>query len=294
MVKVSGGGTSAKGVVAHFKYLNRRPEFEIETDDGEHLQGRRLVKNLVEEWDLELDAAEVSSRFGFRRAALLNDLEAMAYSVRVLTSDELQVLQEGQVNPAGNMAVIAAGTGLGEALLHRVGDRYVPSATEGGHADFAARSDREIDLVRDLRSRFGRVEVERVISGRGLLHLYAFTHRGACAAGIDLDDPGAAAAISAAALSHACAECEAALGMFVDAYGAEAGNLGLRTVATGGVYVGGGIAPKILPALTSGAFMRAFRAKPPLDELLGRMPVQIILNPETGLLGAAVFAAANA
>src|SRR5262245_11636621 len=237
-----------------------------------------------------VDGVRVRSTFGFR-VKLLNDLEAMAYSIPVLQSDEVSVLQEGAPIVGGNIALIAAGTGLGEALLHSVDGRYIASPTEAGHADFGARTERELALVRELTPRFGRVDVERVISGRGLLVVHTFTHKQACAAGVDAEDPDAPAVISQAALERRCADCVAALDMFVEAYGAEAGNLGLRSVATGGVFVGGGIAPKILPALTAGSFMRAFRAKEPLDELVGRMPVKVILNAKAGLLGAAVYAA---
>jgi glucokinase len=192
------------------------------------------------------------------------------------------------------MALIAAGTGLGEALLHNVDGRFIPSPSEGGHADFPARNEREITLTRYLLARYGRADVEHVISGRGFLNLFRVTHDQPCAAGIDPDHPDtvdAPAEISAAALTRRCAACVEVLDMFVDAYGAEAGNLALRAVATCGVFVGGGIAPKILPALTTGAFMRAFREKPPLDVMLRAMPVKVILNPEAGLLGAAVYAA---
>ena len=169
--------------------------------------------------------------------------------------------------------------------------RFIPSPSEGGHADFAARTEREIALLRDLAARYGRAEVEHVVSGRGLLNIHRVTHASACAASIDLDDPDAPAAISQAALDRRCRGCVDALDLFVEAYGAESGNLALRTVATGGVYIGGGIAPKILPALTTGAFMNAFRAKAPFQPMLERMPVRVILNAEAGLLGAAVFAA---
>jgi len=132
-----------------------------------------------------------------------------------------------------------------------------------------------------------------VISGRGIVNLHRVAHREPCRAGVDLDDADAPALISAAALDRRCAGCVEALDMFVDAYGAEAGNLALRTVSTGGVFIGGGIAPKVLPALIDGLFMRSFLAKPPLEAVLQKMPVKIILNPQAGLLGAAVFAAAQ-
>jgi glucokinase len=241
-----------------------------------------------------VDARRVARAFDMGRVSLLNDLEALAWAVPVLHEGEVHTLQEGESLRGGNIAVIAAGTGLGEAMLHNVDGHFVPSASEGGHADFAARTEREFDLVRALTARFGRVEVERVISGRGLLNIHTAVHEEPCAAGIDVDSPDAGAAISTAALDRRCRRCIETLDVFVEAYGAETGNLALRTVATGGVFVGGGIAPKILPALSTGSFMRAFRAKTPLEQMLDRMPVKVILNAESGLLGAAVFAASRA
>jgi glucokinase len=238
-----------------------------------------------------VDGRQVAAAFRLRRVALLNDLQAMAFAVPVLEGAEVHVLQAGRALPDGNIAIIAAGTGLGEALLLRVDGKRIPSPSEGGHADFSARTEREIVLLRDLMRRYGRADVEHVVSGRGLLNIHRVSHRSPCAAGIDLADPSAPAAISNAALDRRCPGCVEALDVFVEAYGAEAGNLALRTVATGGVFVGGGIAPKILPALTTGAFMRAFLGKPPLEALLAAMPVAVILNEEAGLLGAAVFAA---
>ena len=238
-----------------------------------------------------VETGRVAGTLGFRRVDLLNDLQAMAFAVPVLHESEVHVLQEGEALRGGNIALIAAGTGLGEALLHNVDGRFVPSPSEGGHADFPARTEREIDLVRDLTARYGRADVEHVVSGRGLVNLHRVTHSQPCAANIDLDDPDAPARITATALERTCDGCIEALDLFVDAYGAEAGNLALRTVSTGGVFIGGGIAPKILPALTTGAFIRAFRAKPPLDAMLAAMPVKVILNPDAGLLGAAVYAA---
>jgi glucokinase len=239
----------------------------------------------------EVDARQVERAFGLRRVNLLNDLQAMAYSVPVLQEPEVHVLQEGEALRGGNIALIAAGTGLGEALLHNVNNRFIPSASEGGHADFAARTEREIALVRELTRRFGRADVEHVISGRGLINIHSAVHTAPCAAGVDVERPDAPAAITRAALERQCPACVETLDLFVEAYGAEAGNLALRSVSTGGLFIGGGVAPKILPALTTGTFMRAFLAKPPLDAMLARMPVKVILNAEAGLLGAAVFAA---
>jgi glucokinase len=240
-----------------------------------------------------VDGHQVAAALQMRRVSLLNDLQAMAYAVPVLQAAELHPLQQGEALKGGNIAIIAAGTGLGEALLHNVDGRFVPSPSEGGHADFPARTEREIDLVRYLTAQYGRADVEHVVSGRGLMNVHRATHRQPCAAAIDLDDVDAPARISAAGLTGACSECADALELFVGAYGAEAGNLALRTVSTGGVFIGGGIAPKILPALTTGVFMHAFLSKPPLEAMLAAMPVNVILNADAGLLGAAVFAAAG-
>jgi len=240
-----------------------------------------------------IDATTVGRQFNIRRVTLLNDLEALAYSVPVLHGDELHALQKGEPLRGGNMALIAAGTGLGQALLHFVDGRFVPSASEAGHADWAARTDREMALLRDLIARYGRAEVEHVVSGRGLLNIHRVTHRAAACSAVErLDSLDAPAAITTAALERRCASCVETLEIFVEAYGAESGNAALRGVSTGGLFVGGGIAPKILPALVDGRFMNAFRAKGPLRDLLANMPVQVILNPRAGLLGAAVFASA--
>jgi glucokinase len=240
-------------------------------------------------WDISAD--EVTARFGTTQVALLNDLEALANSVEVLAPDEIETLQEGTPRTDGNAVVIAAGTGLGESYLRRINGRLVPMPSEGGHADFAARTDRELELVRMLRDRYGRAEVEHVLSGPGIVNLYRFTHRGGeCASAVDEDASDAPAKITQAALAGRCQFCGDALAMFVSAYGAAAGNLALRGMATAGAYIGGGIAPRILPAMRRGSFMDAFRAKPPMHDLVASVPVRIILNSEAGLLGAATFA----
>jgi glucokinase len=214
---------------------------------------------------------------------------------------------------SGNIAVIAAGTGLGEGMLLNVDGRLVPGQSEGGHADFAARTPRELEMVGALAQVYGRVSAEHILSGPGLVNVYRFTHgtleRADVFGGERLGAPAAAvipptcpavgtvgdasdlpARITASALASRCAQCVETLELFVSAYGAEAGNIGLRVVATAGVYVGGGIAPRILPALRNGRFIEAFRAKAPLDGLVSRMPVAVILNSKSGLLGAAVHA----
>ena len=236
---------------------------------------------------------EIAARHGVADVRLLNDLEAMAHAVTVLHGDELHTLQAGRPSATGNAALIAAGTGLGEAILHRVDGRLRPVPSEAGHADFAARTDGELALVVALRARYGRADIEHVVSGPGMVNIARHTHGGAdCAVAGALDAPDAAARVSAAGAgpAPACPHCVAAVDLFVSAYGAEAGNLALRAVASAGVYVGGGIAPKLLPALQAGAFLRAFTDKAPMAALLADVPVHVILNDQAGLVGAAVAA----
>jgi glucokinase len=238
-----------------------------------------------------VDGHVLAERFGVERTVLINDLEAAAYAVPVLEPGELEILQEGIAQPNGNAAVIAAGTGLGEAMLHNVDGRFLPAASEGGHADFAARTPREMELTTELTRQYGRAQVEHVVSGHGIANLYHFTHPGPCeAVGEPAQRSQLPALVTTAALEGRCPHCMEALDLFVGAYGAEAGNLALRSVATAGIYVGGGIAPKILPALKGGIFIEAFRAKEPMVDLLATIPVSVILNRRAGLLGAAVHA----
>jgi glucokinase len=258
-----------------------------------------------------VDAAAISEAATLRHVYILNDLEAMAHSVAVLEPGELKILQHGVAQPGGNAAVIAAGTGLGEAFLHNIDGRFVPGASEGGHADWGARTPREIELLAAVTRVYGRCSVEHIISGPGLVNIYQFTHdsfgsrtylspaafvpaRTCDGVGSVADPADLPAAISRSALEGRCAKCRESLDLFVTAYGAEAGNLALRTVATAGIYVGGGIAPKILPAFDSGLFLDAFRAKEPMSDFVATIPVAVILNSESGLLGAAVHANASA
>lgn len=258
-----------------------------------------------------VDGAAIAESASLRHVHVLNDLEAMATSVPVLEGDELAVLQQGVAQPTGNAAVIAAGTGLGEALLLNVDGRFLAGASEGGHADWAARTSRDMEMLKVLTREHGRVSVEHILSGPGLVNVYQFTHdsfggtdiispaartpRRLCAGIAKVDDPAdLPRAISQSAMERRCPMCVEALDLFVDAYGAEAGNLALRAVATAGVYVGGGIAPKILPVIERGAFLDAFRAKEPLGDFVATVPVAVILNDEAGLLGAAVHANGSA
>ena len=237
---------------------------------------------------------ELAGQLGLKDVALLNDLKAHAYGLAHVAPENLVTLQKGEV-PAGgaNAALIAAGTGLGEAGLFWDGHAHQPFATESGHADFAPRNALESELLQYLLKQFERVSYERVLSGMGLPQLYNFlrdTGRGeeseACRAAMASGDPSAA--ITQAALERADPLANAALDAFVSLYGAEAGNLALRTLALGGVYVGGGIAPKILHRITSNpAFLESFLAKGRMRPLLERIPVRIVLDEKTALLGSA-------
>jgi glucokinase len=239
-----------------------------------------------------VDGREVAVALGLGSVHLLNDLVAIAWSVPVLDRDELYVLQEGEPNPSGNAGLIAAGTGLGQAYLFSDGRRLAPAPSESGHADFAARTPRELQLTDWLRVEYGRAQVEAVVSGLGLANLYHFTHPAPCPggeSGVHLP-----ALITRKASAGQCVHCREALDLFIGAYGAEAGNLALRAVTTRGLYIGGGIAPRILREMESGAFMRAFRDKTPMAEMMATIPVKVILNPQAGLLGAATAANAQA
>jgi glucokinase len=254
---------------------------------GPVANGRAVLTNVG--WAVV--ASEIAERFGIASVAIVNDLEAMAHSVPVLERRELAVLHPGRRGATGNVALIAAGTGLGEALLHLVNGRLIPSPSEGGHADFSPRTADEVRLMELLTSMYGRAEWEQVLSGPGLVNIHRLTHPAGCAVcDPAVDGARAPSLISRAALENRCPGCVWALEMFVAAYGAEAGNLALRSLATGGVFLGGGIAPKIITALQRPAFLDAFRGKPPMADLLDAIPVSVILNDQAALLGAAVVA----
>jgi len=238
---------------------------------------------------VRVDSRAIATALGLAHVSVLNDLEALAYAVLVLAGDELRVLQEGRRDPSGTIAIIAAGTGLGEAVLHPIGDRWIAKASEAGRSDFAARTERDIVVLRALTRAHGRAAVEHVVSGPGLVNIHKALEQRPCDAGVDMSDSDAPGAIATSARDGRCQACVESVATFVEAYGAEAGNLALRSVATGGVYVGGGIAPKMIERLTDGAFASAFRAKPPFAPLLESIPVNVILNSQAGLLGAAQF-----
>jgi glucokinase len=243
-----------------------------------------------------IDATGLGQQSGIAQVFLLNDLEANAWGIRALTADDFAPLQAGAGDAGGNCAILAAGTGLGEAGLYHDDTGLQPFATEGGHTDFSPGSELEIELLRFLQQRFRHVSWERVLSGPGLVNLHDFLrhhHQSEVPAWLSdemlHDDP--AAAISMAAQSGRDAICAEALQLFVHLYGVEAGNLALKIMATGGLYLGGGIAPKILGPLQDGTFLRAFLAKGRMQSVLEHVPVQVILNDRTALYGPAVLAA---
>jgi glucokinase len=244
-----------------------------------------------------VESQRLKQVLGIPAAGLINDLEATALGIGLLDAHGLCLIHEGARDAGGNMAVIAAGTGLGEAGMYWDGSRHHPFASEGGHGDFAPRTEIEAELWAYLRPRFQHVSWERVLSGPGLVNLYGFlrdTGKGEEPAWLQqaLRDGDPPAVITEAALADRSALCVQALDLFVSLYGAEAGNLALKTMASGGVYLGGGIAPKILPRLQTKRFLDAFSAKGRMQPLLERIPIRVILNEETALMGAARFAAA--
>lgn len=259
---------------------------------GPVMDNRSRTTNLP--WTI--DGNEIAKRFNIPHVRLLNDLEATAYGLLVLQPDELEVLNPGTPPKTNHpIALIAAGTGLGEAILFWDGHRYVPVASEGGHADFGPNSDLEIELLRHLRTTYLHVSYERLLSGAGLHAIYEFLRDSKkneptwLAERLKVADPPAA--IAEAGLKKQADIAVQALDLFASIYGAEAGNLALKTMALSGVYLAGGIAPKMLSKLKEGTFMRAFTAKGRYKRLLSTIPVQVIMNQKAAILGAAAVAA---
>jgi glucokinase len=243
-----------------------------------------------------VDSKSLAKRLRLKRVGLINDLEANAHGIAVLQPKDFVILNKGARNPRGNRAIISAGTGLGQAGMYWDGEVHRPFASEGGHVDFAPRNHLEMELLDYSLKRYGRVSFERLVSGPGLVHVYQFlrdTGKGEepprLAEQMRQGDP--AAVISHLALDGKSPLCRQALELFVSLYGAEAGNLALKLMATGGVYLGGGIAPKIISKLKEPGFMNAFTAKGRMKPLLEDIPVRVIMNPKTALLGAARHAA---
>jgi glucokinase len=259
---------------------------------GPVVDGRIKTTNLP--WMLTEE--EIARSLGVRRAKLLNDLEAAAYGMLFLPDEQFEVLNPGRrPRGRGNLAVLAAGTGLGEGFLFWDGERHHPVGSEGSHGDFAPRDEEEIELLRWLQAEHGHASWERVLSGRGTVDLYRFLRQRSgepepewLARELAAGDP--AAVVSQAGLEERDPVCVRTLERFASIYGGEAGNLALQYVALGGVVVGGGIAPKILPALRSGAFMQAFLDKGRFSDLLAGIHVAVALEPKAPIIGAAHYA----
>ena len=259
---------------------------------GPIIEGRCRTTNLP--WDITTSGLQ--EYLGIKKVRLLNDLEATAYGMLYLPEDEFLNLNPSGRNIDGNRSIIAAGTGLGEAMLYYDGSEYHPIGSEGGHCDFAPLTPQQDDLLRWMRNRYpGHVSFERILSGPGIYTLYEFLVESGFATQPSsmLNIPEGkdrSAMVSECALNEHNPLCMEALRLFVEIYGAEASNLALKSMSLGGVYIGGGIAPKILPIITNNHFMNGFLSKGRFDEMLRGMQVKVALNAETALLGAAHYA----
>ncbi len=259
---------------------------------GPVVGGRATVTNLP--W--VLDEAQLRRALDLSAAHLLNDVLAVAHAVPGLGPADVRTLNQGTPVDGGAIAVIAPGTGLGEAYLTWDGARYRAFASEGGHTDFGPNTPLEMEMLRFLQQRFDHVSYERICSGIGLPNIYRFLKESGYASEpawlaeqLAADDPTPIIVAAALDTNRLCELCAATLDLFVSALGAEAGNMALKVLATGGVYLGGGIPPRILPLLAGGKFMQAFLRKGRFSELLSRMPVRVILNSKAALLGAALY-----
>jgi glucokinase len=243
-----------------------------------------------------VDERELAAAIGIRRTSIINDFEAVGHGLALLGPEDVETLQQGKPVAHGPIALIGAGTGLGEAFLLWDGVRYRVQPSEGGHVNFAARDSFEWGLRRALEDEFGHVSSERVVSGPGLVGIYRHlvaardaVEQGAVREEMSREDP--AAVIARHALADTDPLCLKALEAFTSLFGAEAGNLALTVLATGGVYLAGGIAPRIVAQLRSGPFLGSFRCKGRLSAFMAHLPVHVIMNPQVGLLGAGAVAA---
>lgn len=264
------------------------PEVAVFAVAGPVLGDQARLTNLG--WTI--DRHLLKERFRFRAVALMNDLVAVAHAVPVLAADRLFTINTGRSDPQGGIAVLAPGTGLGEAFLCWDGSRYRPYPSEGGHVDFASTSDEEDGLLHFLRARLAHVSYEQVCSGLGIANIFSYLAEGkGMAVAADLAGAHAAAdktpLIVAHALAGDCPVCGRTMEIFLDVLAAEAGNLAVKFLATGGVYLGGGILPRILDAIDPVAFMEKFVGKGRMADLLADVPVHIIMNGDCALLGAA-------
>jgi glucokinase len=251
-----------------------------------------------------LDAERLETELGIDKVDLINDFAANSFGILGLKTADIHTLQSGEVKQDAPIAIIGAGTGLGEGFLIPQGNKYQVFPSEGGHTDFAPRNQLEIELLQYLQHKFAvsHISVERVVSGQGIVSLYQFlrdrsylTESAEIAEKIRLWEEGAdgtidpAAIISQAAFKRSDRLCEQTMQMFVEAYGAETGNLGIKLLPYGGIYIAGGIAPKILPLMQDGLFLKALKDKGRVSSLLDKIPIHIVLNPQVGLLGAVLY-----
>lgn len=259
---------------------------------GPVIDGVCIATNLP--WTV--DAKKLAHDVAIPHVSVINDLEANAYGLRVLNEKEFYTLNEGAGHVDGHAALISAGTGLGEAGLFWDGRDHIPFPTEGAHVDFAPRNEIEIELLKFLKRKYGHVSFERLVSGMGFPNLYSFlvetgVEKPSSELKEEFEKGDPPKVITEWALKGKSKVCERVVDWFVSLYGSEAGNLALKTLSRGGVYVGGGIAPQILPFFKTDTFMKAFVDKGRFKELLSTIPVKLVLNPNTALLGAMYYAA---
>lgn len=316
------GGTKTNLAVYMPAQRVRTPLFEATFQSGDYVTLESLVQDFMKRMDCKIEAAsfgvagpvvsgkatitnlpwiieekQLRTTLNLSTVYLLNDLEAIATAVPSLERSDMYTLNEGQAEEGGAIAIIAPGTGLGEAFLTWTGSRYKAHATEGGHADFAPVNPQEVGLLHYLQNTIGHVSYERVCSGSGIPNIYDYLKKNSdddepswlSQKLASVDDQTPVIVNTALDAEKTCDLCKATLNMFVSIMGSEAGNLALKVLATGGVYLGGGIPPRIIDALQGGTFMDAFTNKGRMSNLLKRMPVHVILNPKAALMGAALY-----
>jgi glucokinase len=233
-----------------------------------------------------VDRATLAKQLGTPHVVLLNDLEATAHSLALMAPSELSTLNEGTPSPQSTQALLAAGTGLGEAILFWDGKQYLVASSEGGHTDFAPRTEQEIELLRYMKKQYEFVSLELILSGRGFRTIHSFLDASVTHPSFEGPEADAAPEITRLALAGQCPICVQTLDLWVSLYGAEAGNLALKVLARGGVWVAGGIAVKIRKKMEDGAFFRAFCEKEKFAALLAQIPIHMVLNEEAPLIGA--------
>jgi len=285
---------SFEAILKHFVQLsNQTIDHVCLAVAGTIINGRCAMPNI----DWVLDEQQIKTLLDINKVNLINDLESTAYGVLVLPIDKFMVINEGIANPSGNLALIAAGTGLGEAILFKTTrGEFQVSASEGGHVDYAPHNELEFELLQYLWKKFGHASWERVVSGMGIVTIYEFlTSIKTNAEPTQIQSKIMSATDIGAEIFKAAQSGESpcskqAIQIFIENYGAAAGNLALKALSTGGIYIGGGIAPKLISLFTDRTFMQAMIDKGRFTEVMKNIPVKLILEPKTALLGAAYYA----